>query len=155
MQRVMQVIHFTRGAADLLDGFRAREAALVNLANADGASQISCLHLAPGAQVLEPPATHDCALLLVHGRMTVTAHDTGVRLALEAGVGITVGTGERYTLESETGAIVIAIDAPRINPTAAGISTPQRTGGQRWPGEEAPSRDTSSAATPAAAPNAH
>lgn len=132
----MQVIHFTRGAADPLDGFRARETALVNLANAEGASQISCLHLAPGAQILDPPVTHDCALLLVHGRMTIVATETGMRLALEAGVGVTAEAGERYTLESATGAVVIAIDAERIAPTATGISRPARIAGQRWPGEE-------------------
>ena len=131
----MQVIHFTRGAADQLDGFRAQRTALVNLADGEGASQISCLHLSPGAQILEPPATHDCALLLVHGRMTVTAINTGMRLALEAGVGVTVEAGERYTLESEMGAIVITIDAQHIEPTPAGISTPARIAGQRWPGE--------------------
>jgi len=150
----MQVIHFTRGAADPLDAFRARETALVNLANADGGSQISCVHLAPGAQVLEPPATHDCALLVVHGRMTLTARDTGMRLALEAGVGVTLKSGECYALESESGAVVIAIDAPRIQPTAAGISTPARIAGQRWPGEAAPPRDTSSA-SPSPASKAH
>lgn len=136
MQRVMQVIHFTRGATDPLDGFQARKTALVNLANSQGTSQVSCLHLSPGAQILEPPATHDCALLLVHGRMTVTATHTGMRLALDAGVGVTVRAGEHYTLESETGAIVIAVDARHIVPTPAGISTPARIAGQRWPGEE-------------------
>lgn len=140
----MQVIHFTRGAADRLDGFRARETALVNLANGEGTSQISCLHLARGAQVLEPPATHACALLLVHGRMTVTATNTGMRLAVEAGVGVTVEAGERYTLESETGAVVIAIDAQHIEPTPAGISTPGRIAGQRWPGEDEPHSQASS-----------
>lgn len=143
----MQVIHFTQGAADPLDGFRARKTALVNLANGEGASQISCLHLAPGAQILEPPATHDCALLLVHGRTTITALDTGMRLALDAGVGVTVRAGEHYTLESEAGAVVIAIDALRIEPTEAGISTPARIAGQRWPGEGGPSAETADGST--------
>ena len=150
----MQVIHFTRGAADPLDGFRAKATALVNLADGEGASQISCLHLAPGAQILEPPTTHDCALLLVHGRMTVTAIETGMRLALEAGVGVTVEAGERYTLESETGAVVIAIDAPHLAPTPAGISTSARIAGQTWPSEDE-SRSQASSELASRGPHAH
>lgn len=148
----MQVIHFTRGAADPLEGFDARETALVNLANGEGTSQISCLHLGPGAQILEPPTTQDCTLLLVHGRMTVTAADSGMRLALEAGVGVTVKAGERYTLESTTGAVAIAVDAQSLEPTVAGISTPSRIAGQRWPGAEQASAPMASGSSP---PGAH
>jgi len=129
----MQVIHFTHGATDPLEN--ASRSALIDLANGRGDTRISCLHLAAGAEILEPPATHDCAVLLVHGRITLAAADTGLRLELLAGVGVLVKTGERYTLESEQGAILLVVEAQELKATRQGISTPQRITGQRWPGD--------------------
>lgn len=136
----MQVIHFTEAAADPLQVFQARETRLVNLANADGPCQVSCLHLAPGAQVLEPPVTHASTLLLVYGQMLITQIDIGLPLTLTTGVGVTLAVGERYTLESKTGAIIVIVEAPHLKPTEAGISRPGRLFGAFWPGEESPSR---------------
>ena len=52
-------------------------------------------------------------------------------------MGIVLGTGERYSLESSKGAILIIVEAKQLSPTREGISTPQRIMGQRWPGETA------------------
>jgi hypothetical protein len=132
----MQVIHFTRGATDPLKDFCAKGTGFVPLVDGGGDAHVSCLHLSAGAQISEPPATHDCALLVVHGHVIMTVEDSGARLDLYSGVGAVLKAGEHYGLESPLGAIVLAVESQRLEPTRRGISTPGRIAGQRWPGED-------------------
>jgi len=51
----MQIIHFTSGATDLLEGFGARGARfLLPLADGYGDTHLSCLHLEEGARIAGP-----------------------------------------------------------------------------------------------------
>jgi len=131
----MRVIHFTEGATDWLNGFRARFARSVPLASGEGETYLGCLHLMRGARINDPPETHDCALLVVHGEVVVS-EDHGGRADLSCGMGVVIEANVPYHLESERGAIVLTVEARRLVPTAQGISTPERIAGQRWPGEE-------------------
>ena len=130
----MRVIHFTRNATDFLETFHAQGTCFVPLAAAEGEARVSCLHLSPGAEVREPPTIRDCALLVVHGSLIVRAEGCAYALIeLSGGVGATLKAGERYRLESPTGAIVFAIESQRLVPTRHGISTPGRIMGATWP----------------------
>ena len=42
---------------------------------------------------------------------------------------------EPYTLEADTAAIVLIVEAAELTADACGISTPQRIAGQRWPSD--------------------
>ncbi|MGH8255117.1 MAG: hypothetical protein ACRET0_02785 [Steroidobacteraceae bacterium] len=133
----MQVIHFTVGATDPLEDFRAHGVRFVPLAAGadDNATAVSCLHLAPGAVMADWPCTHDSVLLLVHGDVTVDLQH-GL-LEVTPGVGVLIASGEPCELRSVAGAIALLVEAPRLAATAAGLSTPTRIAGQRWPGERA------------------
>jgi hypothetical protein len=61
-------------------------------------------------------------------------------IELSGGMGVVLSAGEPVRLESDEGAIVIAVEAPRLIATLRGCSTPGRTMGQRWPGERLPRR---------------
>ncbi len=130
----MQVVHFTEGATDLIWGSCSKGTRFVPLADGEGDTHVSCLHLMPGGNACEPPVTHDCALVIVHGRVTVIPAKTDARIDLSA-VGFVVRAAECYSLETQEGAIVIVIDSQRLEATECGISTPARIAGQRWPGE--------------------
>jgi hypothetical protein len=130
----MRFIHFTEGATDLVLGLNARRVRSVPLARGDGFSNITCLHLLPGSSLTDAATEQDCALLVVSGRVLATG-DIGGHIDLSGGMGIVLRAGERYSLESSKGAILIVVEAKHLNPTPEGISTPQRIMGQRWPGE--------------------
>lgn len=108
---------------------------MVSIAESPSDSYVTCLHLSEGAKISKPSTTHDCALLVVYGTITITLEDVGSPSNVSAGVGAIVEAGERYRLESKQGAIVVAIEIPGLRVTAASISTPMRIMGQRWPGE--------------------
>jgi hypothetical protein len=131
----MRVIHFTEGATDLMWGSRSKGTRFVPLADGEGDTHVSCLHLMRGCNGCEPPVTHDSALLIVHGRVTVIPSETHARIDLSAGVGFVVSAAECYSLETQEGAIVIVIESQRLEATECGISTPARIAGQRWPGQ--------------------
>ena len=59
----------------------------------------------------------------------------GLRLELSPGVGLTMNADDRYRLMSETGAIILVVEAERLEATDAGKSTPERVWGALWPGE--------------------
>jgi hypothetical protein len=67
----MDVIHFTRAATDPLKGFDASGASFLPLADGQGDTHISCLHLEMGGKIEAPSITHAAALLIVHGRVTI------------------------------------------------------------------------------------
>jgi hypothetical protein len=130
----MQIIHFTQAAADLLTAFDATGALFLPLMEGQGNSHVSCLHLDSNARIPSPSVTHAAALLVVHGRITVTTRSPTIRIEIHAGMGSVVDAGEMYSIESATGAIVIIIEADSLIAHERGISTP-RIAGARWPGD--------------------
>lgn len=131
----MHVANFTEGATDPLREFRAQRARFVPLADGDGDTHVSCLYLDAGAQISDPPSSHDCALLIVHGELIYSSEPTAPRLQALAGMGLVIKAGERFTLESPKGAIVVLIESDLLAANERGISTPERIRGQRWPGD--------------------
>jgi hypothetical protein len=131
----MQVIHFTEGATDPLQGFGAQRAKFVPLADGTGDTHVSCLYLDAGAQIPGPPCTHDCTLLIVHGQVIFRGEGGVPRLDLSPGVGLVMKAGQHYTLKSAKGGIALLIESDSLAANARGISTPDRIMGQRWPGE--------------------
>jgi hypothetical protein len=144
---MMQIIHFTEGATDRLEGFQARHVRSVPLADGSGDTRLTCFHLSPKAHILDPPITHSNALLVVSGRVTVLFLNGG-RAFLSAGVGVVIDAGDRYSIESEKGAIIIAVECKELTPTECAISTPERIMGQRWPGEHDETDGADSSPTP-------
>ncbi|MGH8228602.1 MAG: hypothetical protein ACREU3_12000 [Steroidobacteraceae bacterium] len=131
----MRVIHFTHGATDPLWN-PASGARFVPLADGFGATYLSCLHLEPGARIPEAPTGAATALLLVHGYGVLwTHHPDEMRIAISPGMGFVFESGARYSLESRTGMIYLVVESATLQPTAAGMSTPERIRGQLWPGE--------------------
>jgi mannose-6-phosphate isomerase-like protein (cupin superfamily) len=132
----VQVIHFTEGATDQLWGSRGRGVRFVTLMEGNGDVHVTCLHLSPGAHISDLSATHDRAALVLHGKVVVHGGETGARLDLRPGVGVVVPAGERFSIDTAEKAIVLTMEAQWLDATLAGISTPARIQGQRWPGEE-------------------
>lgn len=132
----MQIIHFTHGATDALEGFRSLGVSSVPLADGAGDTHVTCLHFGPNAVIHAPPVTHDSALLIVSGRVNVLP-DAGGCAFLSAGMGVIIDAGQHYSLKSQNGAIAIAVESQRLRPTARAISTPERIMmTQCWPGEK-------------------
>ena len=107
---------------------------------ADGAGHdetyLSCLHFEPGGWIADPPVVRDTAILVVSGKVVLIGIEpVDMRLDLSPGVGITLNADEAYRMKSDTGAIVLVVEAERLEPTRGGISTPERIMGQLWPGE--------------------
>jgi redox-sensitive bicupin YhaK (pirin superfamily) len=131
----MDVIHFTLGATDLMLFPRTRGAHFVPLADGGGNAHIGCVHLEPGATVESPSLTHAAALLVVHGRIEVTADASGKIAWLSGGMGCVLKRDEAYSLQSEPGAIVLVVEADTLAAHPRGISTPERINGQTWPSD--------------------
>jgi hypothetical protein len=130
----MDVIHFTQGATDPLNDFRAKGVRFLPLADGTGDSHVSCAHLEPGATIQAPSITHAAALLVVHGRITITTqHDA--RIQFSAGMGAIFDRNEPYTIESDAGAIVLIVESDTLTAHARGISSPDRIAGQTWPSD--------------------
>jgi hypothetical protein len=133
----MQVIHFTEGATDPIDGFESHGVRFVPLAagQRDEDATVSCYHLAARAWIAETPFVHDCVLLLVQGRVILWWGEERSRLDMSGGMGAVLSAGEPFLLETDEGAVVLAVESPRLSSTAQGRSCPRRIAGQRWPGE--------------------
>jgi hypothetical protein len=131
----MDVIHFTEPAADPLDTFGATGARFLPLTEGQGNSHVSCLHLDSNARISSPSLTHAAALLVVHGRITVTTLDPAMRIDILAGMGCVFDKGEPYTIESVTGAILIIVESECLAAHGRGISRPERIAGARWSGD--------------------
>jgi hypothetical protein len=101
----MDVIHFTHGATDPLESVGIRGAHFVPLADGEGDAHVRCVHLDLDATIESPSLTHAAALLVVHGRIKVSAHVIGAIAHLRGGMGF------------------------------RGISTPERITGQTWPSD--------------------
>jgi hypothetical protein len=132
----MDVIHFIQAAADPLTSFSATGACFLPLADGNGNSHISCLHLERNAKVSSPSITHAAALLVVHGRITVETRTPQIRIDIHAGSGCIVEKDEAYSLKSEEGAILLIVESQELSAHARAISTPQRIAGATWPGAE-------------------
>jgi redox-sensitive bicupin YhaK (pirin superfamily) len=132
----MRVIHFTHRATDPLESFDATGATFLPLADGQGDTHISCLHLEMGGKIEAPSITHAAALLIVHGRVTIEPADTGARINFSGGMGAVFSPNEPYTLKSETGAILLLVESQELTAHARGISTPQRIEGATWPSDK-------------------
>jgi redox-sensitive bicupin YhaK (pirin superfamily) len=127
----MNIIHFTRAAADPLD---AVDAHFVPLSDGHGDTHVSCVHLDPGATINAPSLTHAAALLVVHGQITITSERGQPRSTdIHAGMGVVVGREEACSFKSDTGAILIIAEAEQLIAHKRGISTPERITGATWP----------------------
>jgi hypothetical protein len=135
----MHIVYFVEGATDPIDDFGARGVRYVPLAGGSDECEprVSSLHLARGSRLPEAPCVNDSALLVVYGRLNVCGD---WEIELSGGMGVVLSAGEPVRLESDEGAIVIAVEAPRLIATLRDCSTPGRTMGQRWPGERLPRR---------------
>jgi redox-sensitive bicupin YhaK (pirin superfamily) len=131
----MDVIHFTHGATDPLESPGTRGAHFLPLADGEGDAHIGCVHLEPGATVKSPSLTHAAALLVIHGRIEVTADASGKIAWLSGGMGCVLRRDEAYSLQSEPGAVVLVVEAHTLKANIRGISTPERINGQTWPSD--------------------
>jgi hypothetical protein len=76
----------------------------------------------------------DCQALIVHGRITIATH-LDARIQFAAGMGAVFAPREVYSIESDTGAIVLIVESVELRPHPRGISTPERIAGQTWPSD--------------------
>jgi hypothetical protein len=136
----MHIIHFTRAATYPLNSLGSSSAFFLPLADGQGDTHISCLHLDMNGKIEAPSITHAAALLVVHGRITIEPHDTHARINIHAGMGAVFTPNEPYALKSETGAIVLIVESQELTATARAISTPQRIEGATWPGDQTSAR---------------
>ena len=131
----MKVIHFTSAAADPLESFSSADASFLPLADGNGNSHISGLHLERNATVSSPSLTHAAALLVVHGRITVETTTPQIRIEIHAGSGCIVEKDEAYSLKSEEGAILLIVESQELTAHARAVSTPHRIAGASWPAD--------------------
>jgi hypothetical protein len=130
----MKVIHFTSPAADPLEAFHAAGAYFLPLADGQGDTHISCLHLEMDGKVESPSLSHATALLIVHGRVTIE-QSPGPRIHFSGGMGAVFEQNEPYTLKSETDAIILIVETQQLTAHTRAISTPQRIEGATWPSD--------------------
>jgi hypothetical protein len=140
----MRVIHFTHRATDPLESFDATGASFLPLADGEGDTHISCIHLDMNGKIEAPSITHAAALLVVHGRVTIES-DIGARISFWGGMGALFSPNEPYTLTSETGAILLIVESQELTAHAHAISTPQRIAGATWPSDSLLSAQRSTA----------
>ena len=133
----MRIVHFTEAATDPLKGVSMFGARFVSLADGAGEDEtfVSCLHLEPGGWISDPPTDRDNTLLVVHGAVRLTSSTHTPRVRMSCGMGSVRSAGTRYTLDSESGAILLVVEAERLKATDSGVSTPERIMGAVWPGE--------------------
>jgi hypothetical protein len=131
----MFIIHFTSGAADPLSSFDATGARFLPLLEGEGNSHLSCLHLEKNGQVSSPSLTHAAALMVVHGRVTVTTEFPKIQIDLHAGMGAVLDPNEPYSITSNDAAILMIIEADQLLAHERGISNPKRIAGQSWPSD--------------------
>jgi hypothetical protein len=134
----MNIIHFTSAAADPLSSPGAFGASFLPLAQAQGDTHISCLHLETDAQISSPSLTHAATLLVVHGRITITSeHGEPRNTKIHAGMGIVVAREEPFSFKSDLGAILLIVEAEQLLAHNRGIANPERIAGATWPSDRA------------------
>src|ERR1700733_3888605 len=130
----MRAIHFPSPAAEPLRAFDATGATFLPLADGEGDTHISCLHLEMDGKVESPSLSHATALLIVHGRVTIE-QSPGPRIHFSGGMGAVFEQNEPYTLKSETDAIILIVESQQLTPQTRAISTPQRIEGAIGPSD--------------------
>jgi hypothetical protein len=130
----MNILHFTPGS---LDPDHARRGTIAHMALASGSGefQASCLYLAPGGQIAVEPTTQGRLLLVVNGKVSATVPHLACAQAL-AGMGLLLEPGEECQLTSETGCVILTLEADQLAADECGISHPELVMGQRWPNFE-------------------
>jgi hypothetical protein len=128
----MDIVHFTPGTLDYDKPTSGATAAIMPLANGKGEIQISCLYLSPGGKISVPPSNHSQLIMTVNGKAKST-FPTGFGPRIFAGMGILLHRGETCQLDSELGAVIIAVEAGKLEADPCGISMPERLAGQQWP----------------------
>jgi hypothetical protein len=131
----MNIIHFTERATDPLKGFDAAGARFLPLADGEGNSHISCLHLETNARIEAPSITHATALLVVHGCITVTTQFPKTKINIHAGSGCVLEKNEPYSLDSDSGAVILIVECHKLSAQTRAISSPQRIAGATWPSD--------------------
>jgi hypothetical protein len=131
----MNIIHFTEAAADALNSFGSSSAFFLPLADGQGDTHISCLHLEMNGKIEAPSITHAVALLVVHGRVSIEPDDTHAKINIHAGMGAVFSPNEPYALESGTGAILLLVESQELIPHTRALSSPQRIEGATWPSD--------------------
>jgi hypothetical protein len=130
----MKVVHLTLGAGDPLTSFAASGASFLPLADGGGETHINSLHLEKGGRIDAPSITHAAALLVVHRRVTIES-EIGARINFSGGMGAMFSPNEPYTLQSDTGAIILIVESQELTAHNRAISTPQRIEGATWPSD--------------------
>src|SRR5271165_7238420 len=131
----MNVIHFTHGATDPLNDVGTKGVRFLPLADGTGDTHVSCVHLEAGATIEAPSLTHAAALLIVHGRITITTHTPSSRIQFHAGMGAVFDRDEPYSIESDLDSILLLVESQTLTAHPRGISTPERIAGQTWPSD--------------------
>jgi hypothetical protein len=60
-----------------------------------------------------------------------------INVNIHAGMGAVFAKEEPYAFRSDTGAIVLIVEADELTPHARGTSSPERIAGQTWPSDPA------------------
>ncbi len=105
------------------------------LASGSGEFQASCLYLAPGGQIAVEPTSQGRLLLVVNGKASATFPNRICLRAL-AGMGLLLEPGEQCQLASETGSVILSLEAGHLTADPCGISHPERVMHQQWPNFE-------------------
>jgi hypothetical protein len=130
----MNIIHFTRNAADPLNSAGEKGANFLPVADGHGDTHISCVHLDSGAAINASSLTHAATLLIVHGRITITSERGQPRNTdIHAGMGIAVDREESYSFKSDSGAILLIVESDHLLAHERAISTPGCIAGASWP----------------------
>ena len=111
----MKVIHFTEGAAEPFESSQVCLTKFIPILHGTADTYVTCLHFLPGASVVELPTAQECALMIVFGTATILNFEPRCSIDLSPGVGVVVEEGEGYALQTSQGAIVIAVNAERLN----------------------------------------
>jgi hypothetical protein len=131
----MDVVHFTPDALAYDKPQAGATAVIMPLAAGKGEIEISCLHLSAGGRFSVPPSNHSQLIMTVNG-IAKSTFPTGFGPIIFAGMGILLHPGETCQLESEEGAVIIAVEATKLEADLCGISMPERVAEQQWPSFE-------------------
>ena len=131
----MDIVHFTPGMLAYDKPHSSSTAAIMPLAAGKGDIQISCLHLSPGGRISIPPSNHSQLIMTVNG-IAKSQFPTGFGPVILAGMGMLLHPGETCQLKSDQGAVIIAVEATKLEADLCGISIPDRVVGQQWPSFE-------------------
>jgi hypothetical protein len=131
----MDLVHFTPGSLDPDNVRRPNAAAILPLATGKGDLEISCLYLSPGGRISVPPSGQSQMIMMVNGKAQAT-FPTGFGPRIYAGMGMLLHAGETCELQSDRGAVIITIEATKLEADLCGISMPARVMGQQWPSLE-------------------